>query len=516
MLDFSRLKTPPCDGDVLIEPSAKHLVGLAESNHAVLDTYDFAVLDRNVGDLRRGLRRTLCAACDGPIILTGHQPDFIHAGVWAKHVVASRLASAFGGKAVNFVVDSDAPSNTVLEVPTATESGHIVKSVRYARMAHGVPHECIARLDSAESRSFENAVRELLGSHYRPSRMPDYFDAMSAAADARDWVDQMVAARRSVERAFGVEMIEHRVSRVWFGPFLGDLLVNAPRFRECYNRALADYRSLNRVRNPNRPIPDLAVEGRRCELPVWVYRPGGARRRLFVAVEGDRLSLYADAELFGEASVTRVRTWDGASAVLEDMDGYVFRPRALSLTAWARVFVGDLFIHGIGGAKYDRITDGLIRRYYGVEPPAMACVSATLLMDLPHDGADESMLRAAEQRVRDVRYNPQRHVARTQQTESLIARRHRAVELSGELGTRARRDRVRRGDTFREIRAINDDLNAADPSVAAVARRHACDVAHRLVENHIARRRDYFFAMLDGSRLARLHDRLASAVDNAV
>ena len=61
-----------------------------------------------------------------------------------------------------------------------------------------------------------------------------------------------------------------------------------------------------------------------------------------------------------------------------------------------RLFVGDVFIHGIGGAKYDRITDGLIRRYYQVEPSNMACVSATLLLDLPHDGADKATLRNAQ------------------------------------------------------------------------------------------------------------------------
>ena len=31
--------------------------------------------------------------------------------------------------------------------------------------------------------------------------------------------------------------------------------------------------------------------------------------------------------------------------------------------------LSDLFIHGIGGAKYDELTDEIIRRFFGIEPP---------------------------------------------------------------------------------------------------------------------------------------------------
>ena len=56
----------------------------------------------------------------------------------------------------------------------------------------------------------------------------------------------------------------------------------------------------------------------------------------------------------------------------------MIRPRALTLTLWARLLVCDFFVHGIGGAKYDRITDGIFRRYYRCEPPPYGCVTATL------------------------------------------------------------------------------------------------------------------------------------------
>ena len=54
---------------------------------------------------------------------------------------------------------------------------------------------------------------------------------------------------------------------------------------------------------------------------------------------------------------------------------------------YARLFLCDLFIHGIGGGKYDEVTDNIIRRYYGVEPPAYLVLSATLHLPLPHHPA---------------------------------------------------------------------------------------------------------------------------------
>ena len=52
---------------------------------------------------------------------------------------------------------------------------------------------------------------------------------------------------------------------------------------------------------------------------------------------------------------------DAARAVEQLADwgrrGVKIRSRALITTLWARLVLGDLFLHGIGGAKYDQVTD---------------------------------------------------------------------------------------------------------------------------------------------------------------
>src|SRR5262249_11163951 len=90
--------------------------------------------------------------------------------------------------------------------------------------------------------------------------------------------------------------------------------------------------------------------------------------------------------------------------------GFKVRPRALTNTLFARLFLGDLFLHGIGGGRYDEVTDEIARRFYGVEPPGFLVVTATLRLPLATSGVTLEDRRALIRRLRSLRYNPQRHL----------------------------------------------------------------------------------------------------------
>ncbi len=512
-LDFRRLQTPPGHGDVLVEPPGAAIAALAESNHALLKSYSFSVIDTDAQAMRAELRRTLCDGCDSPALLTGHQPEFIHAGVWAKHLVASAMAARLGGRAINFVVDNDAPKQATLLVQTKSEGCIESRGVRFAgHHRQGAAYEGLAPLGRDQVRELAAEVRGLMGEQYEASCMPRFLSAFEEAADAKDCVDQMVAARAAVEREFSVELIERRVSRVWLGPLLADMMIHAEKFAACYNSALEEYRAEHNVRTANRPIPDLLHDEGRCELPVWTYRLAEPRRRLFVERSGDRVVLWAGTERVAEVPISELSRCDRVESALAEATDFVFRPRALSLTLWARVFVGDLFIHGIGGAKYDRITDRIIRRYYGVDPPGMACVSATLKIrpDGPQSSVDPDLVQKARNRVRDVRFNPQRHVRRTPETEDLIEERERLVAESQRLCEREPKNRRRRREVFEAIRSVNRRLVERDGTVLEDARGQLRDAEQRVAERAEANRRDYFFAMIDRENLGRLRDKLVS------
>src|SRR5438270_9519718 len=85
----------------------------------------------------------------------------------------------------------------------------------------------------------------------------------------------------------------------------------------------------------------------------------------------------------------------------------MLRPRALITTMYARLVLSDLFIHGIGGAKYDELTDLIIRRFFGIEPPAYVTATATFRLPIERPQVSLDDVRRSEQRIRGVRFRPE-------------------------------------------------------------------------------------------------------------
>jgi hypothetical protein len=171
--------------------------------------------------------------------------------------------------------------------------------------------------------------------------------------------------------------------------------------------------------------------------------------------------------------------------------------------------LADLFIHGIGGAKYDRITDRLMQLYFGIEPPAMACVSATVRMPMERFPVAKADLWNARHKARDVHYNPQRYVSAI--AADLSERLQRRVDGIAESQRLAREDRGNqraRRDAFRAIRQANADLLAADPLLPDRLAAQVHRIEHQLAHNAVADSREYFFGLLPMTKLKQLADAL--------
>ncbi|UCF34503.1 MAG: hypothetical protein JSV78_04215 [Phycisphaerales bacterium] len=517
-LDFTKLKTPSGHGSTLVLPRPVELPGAVEEGGRLLRDSKVPLLDSTIGEWRRRTRERIAGTDARPILVTGHQPAFVHAGVWAKHVVASRLAQALDGVAVNLVVDNDAPRSTSLEIPRIKGDRVDAVPVPFASLRSGQAFEQIPRQPAEVTSRFEGAVREAMGDRYERSQFPVFFESFGGIRrDARDWVDQAVAGRRAIEARFGVRLQDRRVSDHWCSPLLLDILLNAGRFREAYNQALADYRRANKVRGLQRPIPDLIHSEGSVEVPVWTYRENEVRRRLFVKRLGDTLHLFADnEERIGEVRAGEVSQCDHVQQVLGHLEGWRFRPRALTLTIWARLLLADLFIHGIGGAKYDRISNRIMADYYGVTPPPIACVSATLLVDLPHSDATAQSAAQLRARLRDVRFNPQRHLPVNGDLRGLVARRAAAVRQSIQLRRNRPSDHSARRGAFNEIRAASQAILNARREVIQQFYGELKEAQRRLHDHQAAMSREYFFGLHSDRALEDLCDALPAMGDFGV
>ncbi|MCG8651354.1 MAG: hypothetical protein MI861_16055, partial [Pirellulales bacterium] len=87
---------------------------------------------------------------------------------------------------------------------------------------------------------------------------------------------------------------------------------------------------------------------------------------------------------------------------------FKLRPRALLTTMYARLVLSDLFLHGIGGAKYDQLGDMIIRSFFNVAPPRFMVISATI--ELPGLEKDDRLaeIERLRRRIRDCRFQPER------------------------------------------------------------------------------------------------------------
>lgn len=503
MFDFSNLQTPKNDGDILIEPVPDSLRRLVEANARLISQYDFTLAGVSFQEVRNCLRRQLAGADADRIIVTGHQPEFFPCGVWAKHVVCSRLAQACGGAGVNLVVDNDAPRSPVLNVPSVGDAGLTVQHVPYATTPAGVAFEEWPAVDRARWDEFRRTVVEHARDYVGGSPF-ESFAADFVGTGEGGWVSRMIGARHALDRSFGIDLKELRVSEVWCGPLLAEVLSNAGRFCQAYNAALQEYRRRQKISSAQHPLPDLLTSDDRLELPLWIYRAGQPRRRLHLFPRHGEAILYADDQQIGAINKADLADCDRLTDVLHKLGDWKIRPRALMLTLWARVLLADLFVHGIGGAKYDRITNHLIRDYFGVTPPGMLCASATVCMDFPRVDGSVDSVRGARRAIRDFTYNPQRWTGGDMRMSHLVAERNAAVQRSDELRRLARADTRARREVFDRIRRLNHQLAGAYPEVAKRLGDELEAAVRNLEYNTVARSREYFFGLLPREKLEAL------------
>jgi hypothetical protein len=348
-------------------------------------------------------------------VVGGHQPALFHPGVWAKNFAVSRLASRNGSVSLNLIVDNDTLASPAIRVPSGILANPQAIDIPFDLPQSKQPWENIKVQDMDLFRSFPRRVREALqGWDLDPllesfwPRVLDFYNSTPSLADA------FSAARNQQEREWGATNLELPLSRLCQLPsflwFTCHILAHLPRFREVYNSAVRNYRLANHIHSTSHPVPELAQSGDRFEAPFWVWRKGETRRsRLFAQQRGPLLILTKDdGELLAELPLTAESHAQPAVDRLQELEaqGISIRTRALTTTLFSRIFLADLFVHGIGGAKYDEITDQLISQFFHLPVPAYWVVTGTLHLPLGKQPATNADLARDKRHLWDLQWNP--------------------------------------------------------------------------------------------------------------
>jgi hypothetical protein len=377
---YADWKAPPDDGGHLIWPEPAQLLRDTISNNQLLATAHAARIQNvPLPELRSRFRKWSGHADDAlPLIATGHQTELYHPGVWVKDALIHLAAEKLNGKARHVAVDLDEPKHLQLRWPGG--------SVPLVEKLNAASWSGLLDAPSAEHLAHIEQTIHAAAAEWNFDPMIGRFLVLMREGTGTKLAPALTRALQTIDHELG---LQHDVST--FSPacvsepylvFVHHILSRAGDFAADYNAALGKYREEHKIRTLGRPMPNLDVSDDTCEVPFWLDDLAtGHRFRASVVRMGDGWALPNPAardDIFIFKSA--LDGWNAAAELLQWLERNNLRlsPRALTLTMFLRLLLADQFVHGIGGARYDQVTDHLIAAHFRIDPPRFAVTTATL------------------------------------------------------------------------------------------------------------------------------------------
>lgn len=492
----NHLRAPAQHGDSLLSPEGS-LAELARANEAALGRQ--LLWGRPIARIREEARAEVYSLAaqwtrdllGSPVseperpaywVMSGHQPELFHPGVWVKNAVVAALASQLGGVGLNLTVENDSCAGATVRVPRRPPV-EAMTTLHWDQLRPQSPWEERVAPDPETFSRFGEICRE----HLRPwGIVPLASEQDWAASPTSNIVDRLIQLRSRFEQSAGIRNLELKVSDLadtqCFRRFLLGALREASELREAYNSSLADYRATNRIHSRSHPVPPLDATAQGIEVPFWVWRAGETHRgRLFVeASETETLRLHDGRREVGTISL---RSEDVALQALSELrhQGWKIRPRALTLTLFSRVWLSSIFVHGIGGAKYDELTDALMQRWLGLTPPAIIVATATLRLFESFAGPDPLLeIRRLKAELRTMQWNPECFGEGTPVDAMSAGLRAEKTRLIAEKT--AGRVTAISGRQKQQLRLRNSEIHTRIQAINAVLRRGLAQREQRALE----------------------------------
>ena len=506
MSEFRQYQAPRRHGETFVEPSFREAPNVLEQNVRLLATHA-APFDA----LRRTARRQLIddairytsayrdvswveAGCTAPIIMAGHQPAIFHPGVWFKNFALSHLAQHSGAVAVNLVIDNDVASGSSIRVPKVDPvSGDATyQAIAYDRAGGGVPYEQTTISDRQMFDQFDRHVRKAIAPLVGDPCVTELWKHARNAIERCGVAGCALAqARHGLEGQLGLQTLELPLGVVCrtteFSEFALAILSELPRFHRCYNDAANRYRRAHRIRSSAHPVPNLAEDGEWFEAPMWIYGDDAPQRKAAWARLSDDVLIISDRSNSGAQGGQ-----DGSERQLridirypklaaEQLSGHAspnfkLRPRALLTTMYARLVLSDLFLHGIGGGKYDQLGDMIMQSFFMVSPPRFMVISATLQLPGIEAANDADQVRRLKRSIRQTQYQAERFADQAKLDAELLEQKRELLASVPPKGHRKEwHDQLEQinGALSRELSAVRAGLRSELASVqrTAAARR---------------------------------------------
>ena len=380
---YADWKAPAGDAEILIWPEPRGLLQRTRDNHARLSSADHVrIQNAPLSQLRRTMRQFLGHDDAQPLLATGHQTELYHAGVWVKDILIDQAAATLNGQAYHFAVDTDSPKHLHVRWPGSSmpiTDDPALTSNQAAWSALLTP-PTPAHLETVE----QAARRDWSKFGFEPMLFDFVATLRTLALEPSSLSAAMTNAQHRIDWELGLRqhtmLVSPLLSSQGYLALAHHILSRPDAFAESYNRALAEYRRQTGTTSPMRPMPDLFASDQSIEVPYWLDNLAqGTRTRpsVFRVAEGWMLELLEGEQFLFRSGAGAEESAEALRKFL-DRTGHRLAPRALTLTMFLRLLVVDEFVHGIGGGRYDQVTDKIIAHHFGLQPPAFSVTTATM------------------------------------------------------------------------------------------------------------------------------------------
>ena len=504
----AEFRAPVRDGDCLQHPPLPEVEKIWSENQRLFKGSSVQVGDRSLEELRSNAQSELISLSqhytsqhcessfaverDNVILLTGHQPELFHPGVWYKNFALSSLGKQLNCIPIHLNIDTEVCRSVSIKVPDSTTVPPSIVECPFDSSSSDMPYELTFVKDEAVFQSFARRIEQLTSKAGITNPIIDLLWKLESRRDDFSVGQRIATARHRLEHQYGIQSLELNLSNIVstrsFAEFAAAILVDLDRFVDCYNSALDSYRETNHLRSKTHPAPNLTIDEKRYETPLWVYDHEHPRQALRVEFVGEAIEIHSLGN----------RNWRCKANVSEIADlicdmnrkGCLIRPRGLLTTMYARLILCDCFLHGIGGAKYDRVTDDIMRNWLNIQPPAFGTLTATFQLPLSKSNVTQEDLAQLEAKIRDARYHPERLIDpenASSEALNLVAEKRELFQQKVAKGEgKQRRERISQiNQALHEIVAdrVEEFVNQVDK------------VRHQLETRNILESREYSFCL---------------------
>jgi hypothetical protein len=425
---LKQLKLPEEKGIIFTRPTYSDWIHLMHSNSKAVRKFDTQQNRKELVKLAK--KYTLKLDAKKPdqesfekVIVTGHQATWHHCGILAKNALTCRFATETHGVGIHLVLDHDDCDTEFLlpqkkhglfgfkKIKLETENQNTALEARPAP-----PTEKIKLMLNQIAKDKQDRLCISIWTEFLNKRLRTLYTFKNIA-------ELITYLQAQIYAVLGVDLlylpVSHLSQSTCFLRFVLSIMNDAPNFARIYNQALKHSNNKS-----FRDLRELIInqDKKRVELPFWLISQRGNRSTLFIkSIRNQNFIFGTQTRILGRINPTQELQIPKQFDETLKKYGYCLRPKAIPLTLFVRLYLADWFVHGLGGAKYEAITNSIIEKYYHLKKLHFGIATATLTMPLT-DCKTTGYKATAElkQKLRALRFNPERFIKKSVSRKNII------------------------------------------------------------------------------------------------